>query len=292
MARPACLYCGAPLSAETVAAAAASAATVASFGLPPSPAAAALHGVLVVIDQSSVDARTLGQALGLGPYEMAQRRKRGGYALEALQDPATAEEQAAHLRSAGLAVFLIPESVARKEPWVAVAGSRGPDGLRLKGSSGSRLISGADLSLVVRGPIVRQYQASQDRPKTRTARLEDGYRYHLHLRASPEIVELDPGDFDFGAQGPLSGSSFLEMGNWIDAVKGEATIDDDFRYATPALGPTPAVAGGPLAAAAALSRRVSSGRGKGEGGVHDNLRQFRFYSSWRGAVERARTEAS
>ncbi len=292
MARPACLYCGAPLSAETVAAAVASAATVASFGTLPPPAAGAVHGVLVVVDQSSADARTLGAALGLGPYESAQRRKRGGYALEGILEPAAADEEAARLRAAGLVVFQVPESVARKEPWIAGAGSRGPDGLRLRGSSGTRLVSGADLRLVVRGPIVRQYQAARERPKIRTARLEDGYRFHLHLGASPEIVELDPGDFDFGAQGPLSGSSLLEMCDWLDSVRGEATVDDDFRHVTPALGPTPAGAGGPLAAAAALSRSVSSGRGQGEGAVHDNLRQFRFYSSWRGAVERARSEAS
>jgi len=271
----------------------ASAATAVAFGAVPAPAGGAIRGVLVIVDQSSVDERTLGEALGLGPYAAAQQRKRGGYALQGILEPAAAEEEAARLRSAGLGVFLVPESVARKEPWIAVAGSRGPDGLRLRGSpGGARAVSGADLCLVVRGPIVRQYQASRERQKFRTARLEDGYRFHLHLAASPEIVEIDPGDFDFGAQGSLSGSSLLEMGDWVDSVTGDATVDDSFRHATPALGPTPAVDGGPLAAAAALSRRVSSARGKGEGAVHDNLRQFRFYSSWRAAVERARAEGS
>lgn len=289
MARPVCLYCGAALPAEVVAAAAESAALVTAPSAP-APPQEAWTGTLVVVDQSSGDAATLRDALGLVPYEAALRHRRGGYALEGIFDPSAAEEEAARLRAAGLAVFLVPESVARAEPLVAYAGVRERERLRLLGASGSWEVSASHLLLVVRGPIVREYQAPLERRKIRTARLEDGYRFHLHLRTSPLALELDPGDFDFGTGATLKGSSLLELSAWIDSVTHGTPIDDAFRHSTPALGPTTARPSGPLAAAAALSGTDSGRRNRKEGTVHDNLRQFRFYSSWRGAVERARME--
>ena len=285
MARPACLYCGAPLPAEAVAAAAQSA-----VAGPDSPREASTRTILVV-DCASADAGILGAALDLSPYEAAQRHRRGGLSLEAVLGPASAEEEAARLRADGLVVFLVPEVMARAEPWLAVAGTREKDGLRLRGASGSRHVSGPDLMLVVRGPIVREYLAPFTRRKVQTTRLEDGYRFHLHLRSSRQIVELDPGDFDFGAREKLFGSSLLEMGDWLESLTQGAVVDDAFRHSTPALGPGTPGPAGPLAAVGALSRRVSSVRDKNEATLHDNLRQFRFYSGWRGAVERLVTPA-
>jgi hypothetical protein len=284
MVRAACLYCGAALPKDAVAAAAESAALAAA------PTGSAPLGVLLIVDQSFADAAILGAALGLLPYESALRQKRGGYSLEGVMDPAGAEEEAARLRAAGLRVFLVPESRARAEPFVAVAGVPEEDGLRLRGVSGSRHVSNGDLLLVVRGSIAREHQAPVEQKKIRTARLEYGYRFHLHVRSSPQVVELDPGDFDFGPRAPLFGSSLLEMRDWLSCVTEGAPVDDAFRHATPALGPSPAGAGGPLAAAAALSAGASARRRKGDGAVHDNLRQFRFYSAWRGELERARVD--
>jgi hypothetical protein len=289
MARPVCLYCGAALPAEVVAAAAESASLVTAPSAPPTPPGA-WAGTLVVVDQSSGDAATLGDALGLVPYEAALRHRRGGYSLQGVFDPALAEAEAARLRAAGLAVFLVPESVARAEPLVAHAGVREKEGLRLLGASGPWEIAASHLLLVVRGPIVREYQAPLEQRRIRTARLEDGYRFHLHRRSSPLPLELDPGDFDFGAQAPLSGSSILEMSAWIESVAQGTPVDDAFRHSTPALGPTTARPSGPTAAAAALSGTDPGKRDHRGGAVHDNLRQFRFYSCWRGAVERARRE--
>jgi hypothetical protein len=58
-------------------------------------------------------------------------------------------------------------------------------------------------------------------------------------------------------------------------------VDDAFRRLPPALAPAPP-AGGRLARAGETPRE---GAPK-EGGVLDNLAQFRFYSAWRGAAER------
>jgi hypothetical protein len=292
MVRAGCLYCGAALPAEAVAAAAESAAaSVAAFGRPP-PVAAASPGTLLIVDQGSADPATLGAALGLVPYEAVQRHRRAGYALEGIFDEAAAGAEASRLRAAGLVVFLVPESLARAEPWLAIVGMREKDGLRLRGTSGWRQVSRPDILLVVRGPIVREQQAPFVRRKIQTIRLEDGYRFHLHLASSPQILELDPGNFDFGAQAREYASSLLEMSGWLEALAHGGAIDDAFRHSTPALGPQTAGTTGPLAAADALSRSASRGRSKNEATVHDNLRQFRFYSSWRGAVERAKTAPS
>jgi hypothetical protein len=285
MARPVCLYCGAALPAEAVAAAVESAAGVtAAASAPPEGAPAR---TLLVVDCASADAATLGAALELAPYEAGQRHRRQGLALEGVLEPAAAEREAARLRAAGLVVFLVPESLARVEPWLAVAGVREKDGLRLRGAAGSRSVAAADLLLVVRGPIEREYQAPLMSRKIQTARLEGGHRLQLHLCSSPQVLELEPGDFDFGARPAIFGSSLLEMNDWLEALVQGAVVDEAFRYETPALGPGTGP-GGPLAATSALSRSTT-GRDKGQATViHDNLRQFRFYSSWRGAVERIR----
>jgi hypothetical protein len=281
MARPSCLYCGAALPAEAVAAAAESAAAVTAQGAPRE----ASRRTLLVVDCAKADAGILGTALDLLPYEAAQRHRRGSLHLEGVLAPAAAEEEAARLRAQGLVVFLVSEALARADPWLAVAGAREKDGLRLRGTTGSREVLASDLLLVVRGPIVREYQAPRAPRKIQTARLEDGYRFHLHLRSSPQVVELDPGDFDFGMRVSLFPSSLLEMSDWLESMAQGVEVDEAFRYSTPALGPGAGPAG-PLAATSALARSTKGD--KDQATVHDNLRQFRFYSSWRGAVERAR----
>jgi hypothetical protein len=283
MARPSCLYCGAALPAEAVAAAA----SAAALEVGPAPTDEGPARMLLLVDSSSADPRTLGVALELSGYESALRHRRGGYSLEGVLSEAAAEPEAARLRAAGLGVFLVPESRARAEPWLAVAGTRQDGGdLSLRGAGGLRQVSGPDLLLVVRGPIVREYQAPLTPRKVQTARLADGYRFHLHLRSSPQVLELDPGDFDFGARAPVFGSSLLEMNDWLASLVEGVTVDDAFRYSTPALGPGSEPAG-PLAATQALSRGPKA-RDQSRAAVHDNLRQFRFYSGWRGEVERAK----
>jgi hypothetical protein len=129
---------------------------------------------------------------------------------------------------------------------------------------------------------VREYQALLQARRVRTAGLDPGFRFHLHLRDGPRPLELDPGEFEFGAQPPLSGSSLLELGRWFEALAPGLAVDDDFRKHPPAL--APAAASVEVLAAAALTSRSS--RKQKEAVVLDNLAQFRFYSGWRAAVAR------
>jgi len=281
MVRARCLYCGAALPAEAVAAAEQSAAA-SSAG----PVTRSSTRALLVVDWGADPPASSEAVLDLSPYEAALRRRRGGYRLECVLEAAEAEREAARLRSAGLRVFLVAEAATRALPWVAASGAREGGGLRLRGEGGSRLVAPSDLLLVVRGPIVREYQAKVARRKVDTAGLEGGHRFHLHLKASPSPLELDPGEFDFRESGRLSASSLLELSAWILTLAEGLPVDDGFRWLTPALGPAPPAPGASLAPSA-LSR--TPGRDpKDPSTVLDNLEQFRFYSAWRAAVERLR----
>ena len=270
MARPRCLYCGAPLDPGLVAAAARSAAAAVA-----SPASGPAR-TLVCVRLDTATPASLTEGLGLGAFEVEQRRKRGGYALEIVVADDEAHREAERLRAAGLHVVLVPEAEARTPCWTASGGAW--DGaLHLQGE-GRRDVARGSVLLVVRGPIAREYQAPDKKRKIETARLESGYRFHLHLRDEPIALEIDPFDFGFPGGPPLSGSSQIEIQSWVDAVRGEAPDDDAFRYVTPALGLR-------KDEAARALPRLSPEAGK-PATVLDNLAQVRFYSGWRAAVER------
>jgi hypothetical protein len=55
-------------------------------------------------------------------------------------------------------------------------------------------------------------------------------------------------------------------------------VDESFRHLTPALGPAEEPRDGPARALERLRRE--------DAGYFDNVAQFRFFSGWRGAVER------
>jgi hypothetical protein len=273
LARPRCLYCGAPFDQALVDEVGRSAA--AALAAPP---AAGPARTLVVIDLEAATPAALSDGLGLGAFEARQRKKRGGYALEMILEHAEAEAESQRLAAAGLLVVLVPEAEAKTPCWLAGAGSW--DGVLHLQGDGRREIAAGGLLLVVKGPIAREYQVPEKKRRVETARLEPGYRFHLHLRDQPVPVEIDPFDLSFPGGPPLSGSSQIEVQTWLDALRAGAPEDDAFRHVTPALGlrkddgmralpgmPPGARAGAPLA-------------------VLDNLAQFRFYSAWRAAVER------
>jgi hypothetical protein len=276
MARPRCLYCGGPLSADAVAEAAKSALEVA--GAPTAPAAGPPRRLLIV-DLATATPTALAAGLRLGAYEAAQRTKRGGYSLETVVDESAAEAETARLRAAGLRAFAVPESSLRLLPWRAASGTNEGSVLRLRGD-GDREIRRGDVLLVVRGPIVREYRSADRFRRIDTARLDPGYRFHLHLKAGPEVVELDPFELAF-ADGPnVARSSLLEVRDWVEAVRDDAPDDQGFQYLAPALGVNQDESG--TAAALGGARRGP----KESSPVLDNVAQFRSYSGWRGAVER------
>jgi hypothetical protein len=296
-AQPRCVYCGGELPAEAVQAAAAARAALeaewaregatstpapATVGTPDTPAP---PRVLLVLEIASADEGALARALSLSPFEAGQRRRRGGPDLHRILPAPQATEEAARLRAHGLEVLEIAEDeVRRAEPVTITRGSAETGALALDGDEGPLRLAEADLFLIVRGVITREYQSAPEaRLQRRLATLDPGYRVHLHRRGDARPVELDPAALDFGPGGAPSGAQ-LQVTSWIDRLFPGVPRDDSFRVVIPALAPAAPVAGGNAAAAAALA-----GPGRQRRAVLDNLAQFRFHSAWRAAARRLRS---
>ncbi len=283
VARAACLYCGAALVAAALPAP--DAAGTASPA--PSPAPPAPGRELVIVDLAGAATDALADALAVSPYEASLLVRRGGLHLHRACEPDAAHTEATRLAGHGLRVVRVPEDEARVRPRRAVGGERLDDRLALRTEEGLVEVRRGDVLLVVRGAIVREYQPSERRRKVSTARLEEGFRVHLHMASGrggevPRPVECDAASFEFGLS--VTGSARLELDAWVDSVAAGATRDDGFRRLPPALAPATPEPRSALSAAGSL-------RGGREGDapvVLDNAEQFRFYSGWRAAVERRR----
>jgi hypothetical protein len=297
-AQPRCVYCGGELPAEAVQAAAAARAaleaewaregatstpTPATGGAPDTPTP---PRVLLVLEIATADEGALARALSLSAFEAGQRRRRGGPDLHRILPAAQAREEAARLRAHGLEVLEIAEDeVRRAEPVTITRGTAETGALALDGDEGPLRVAEADLLLIVRGVITREYQSTPEaRLQRRLATLDPGYRVHLHRRGDARPVELDPAALDFGPGGAPSGAQ-LQVASWIDRLFPAVPRDDSFRVVIPALAPAAPVAGGNAAAAAAALARP----GRARRAVLDNLAQFRFHSAWRGAARRLRS---
>jgi hypothetical protein len=188
------VYCGASLPVEAVEAAAAARAALEAewaregpmaVGVPAAAEpAAATPRVLLVLDLARADEAALRRALSLSAFEASQRRRRGGPDLHRILPAAPAAEEAARLRAEGLDVLEIAEDeVRRAEPVLVTRGAADGDALALDGDEGPIRLVAADLLLVVRGVITREYQsAAEARRQRRLATLDPGYRVHLHRR--------------------------------------------------------------------------------------------------------------
>jgi hypothetical protein len=268
---PRCLYCGSDVSGIATA--------------PAAPAAPPPARALVVLELRKAPPEALAAALGLSPFEATRRAEHGGFHLHRVAAPDDAEGEARRLAALGLRVWLIPEAevaqTARARP---VRGGGFAEGALVLQVDGEALRVGApDLLLVVRGPIVRQYQPGPEVKRLRLATLADGYRFHLHRVTEWPPLEVDPGDFAFSPAVAAHASSRLVISGWIEQL--HAPVDDDFRRQPPALAPE-SPSPGPLGAVEAL--RPPSARGVPERLVLDNLAQFRAHSALRALVERRR----
>ncbi len=284
MAQARCLYCGAGLSAAAQESASAAAQ---ALGVPGVPAAAKhLERGLVVFEALGIAAPLLARALGLTAYEADQRLRRGGAQLHRVLTLPEAEAEAARLVTLGVRALAIPEAETRaaETPRLALGGAAAAEALWLRFGDARLSVEAKDLLLIVRGPIVREYQARATARKTiRTATLEAGYRFHLYWREDPTPIEIDPWAFELGKG--ASGSSFLTLAGSIAVFAAGVPTDDGFRSLPPALAPeTPAAAGAVRASEALLPKRPT-GRNQAAA-ILDNLRQFRAYSGWRGALQR------
>lgn len=284
MTQPRCLYCGAPLSETTQASARAAAQAV----LAGAPAASAGVPRAFVVYEPPADPALLAKALGVARFEAEQRRRRGGPQLHRILPAEQAAAEAARLAGLGIHAGAIAESetLAARTPRLALAAARPERALVLRLDSGPLAVSAADLRLVVRGPIAREYQSRENaRHQVRTATLEGGYRFHLHFVAEPRPVEIDTASCELGAG--ARGSTLLTLSGWIKDLG--VPEDDGFRWLTPALAPETETGQGVVRAAEPLRPKAAAKRDEAVV-VLDNVAQFRVYSGWRGAfAARARS---
>lgn len=242
-----------------------------------------------MVDWGGAKPGAVATALGLSRFEAQQRIRRGGLDLWRIAPQAQATADAARLEAAGLPVIAIPETEVREgtSPLVVPGGVMKDGALDLRVGAGKPARVGGDgLLLVVEGPIAREYAPSSEVRKVRIATPEAGYRIHLHRKADPRPLELDPDSFDFG-DSVIGRSSLLTLREWVRAVAPGVRIDDAFRKVPPAL--APATPDGSLPAALGGGSRGVGAKKEGASTVLDNALQFRFYSSWRAAVERRRS---
>jgi len=235
----------------------------------------------VVVALDGVDPERLPGALGISPYEARQCAKGGGYHLQRVAAAADAEAYRERLAAQGITAFTFDETTVRAaaDPELAQGGRFDGHALTVRTPAGAIDIAGDDLLLVVKGPITREPPPMESLRWSRTATLEPGFRFHLHRIDRPRPLEIDPAAFDLGAN-RAGFSSLLEIAGWVAALA--APVDDGFRRVSPALAPiAPAAVGAPVPLQDAL--RAATAR---PGVTLDNIAQFRFYSAWRGAVER------
>jgi hypothetical protein len=239
------------------------------------------------VDTTGAEARTVARALGLSSYEAAQRVRRGGPQVVRIVDAHTASLEADRIAKQGLRVERVAEATAlvSARPVLAAGGRRDDAGLDLLVPGGKLRLEPANVVLVVKGPITREYQTRDLKKVLGVAAPERGYRFHVHRLSDPRPVELDPEAFEFPAAAPQS--SLLLLNEWIEAVARGAPLDDSFRLTPPALAPSQGEEGGGLKVAAALDRKLGGKKDEGRV-VLDNIAQFRFYSGWRGVFERQR----
>jgi hypothetical protein len=297
-ARPSCLYCGVTLPPELVAAATRPSSALPEEAPPSSGEAPAIERLLLVLDLAHSSREALARALALSSYQAGLLAKRGGFYFHRALDAPRAEEERARLAALDVGVVVVPEGEARMPPLRVIGGERSRDALALRTEKGPLVVRSSDLLLVVRGAITREYQSSFKRHRVNTARLDDGYRVHLHRSAEPRPLEIDAANFELGSA--FAGSVRLEIDACLEAVGEGVPRDDDFRRLPAALGPAEDEPLGLLSAVGSLRARSHRGAIVKTGGVAagaraggaeppailDNVRQFRFYSGWRAAVER------
>jgi hypothetical protein len=282
LARASCLYCGAPLEAGQVSAAAEAAQALSA---PTAPEAPPPERDVLVLDMMGAAPSALAEALGIPAYDAEQRIRRGGYQLHRIAPPSSAQPEAERLRAAGLRVIVVSEAEARAAavPSLALGGRVEEGAIVVRTDSGERRLAGPDLLLVVRGPIARALEPQSQLRRVGVAGPSEGQRIHLHLRGDAVPVEIDPDDFERGAS-PVPGSSLMTLLEWLHALASGTPVDEGFRQLAPALSPSLPPPLATAGTAQALSPALKGGAARPV--VLDNLAQFRFYSGWRAAVER------
>lgn len=299
MARATCVYCGGALSAQIL-----EEANLAAERVLKSKSLAHLEAAAkgqsgnqppkryLVADTSSTSPETLALAASVSPWEARQWQAASRYRLLRITSEAEGSALEARLEEKGVPIFRIDERVVAPArtpiPIESVDLASSPLQCALRRHEESAPTRATllenEVALIISASIkrerVREQQASR-RPRTDT-RLEDILVVHIHLRAEPRPLEIDPRRTGFeGADLASAHMGTLEL---VRRLSTAASHDTSFRNIVPALSPGEDGSGD----LAGLKKPAKAGAKEPKVVVLDNLAQFREYSAWRGAVEKDR----
>ncbi len=295
MARGSCLYCGAALSAEVLEAAARAAERVLQTGNLVNLEALARGQEretpprrYVVVETTVVSAEVLADACSISLWEARQWRAASRYRLLKITSEPLPGVLETRLQAQGLnAQSLSEDLVARARKPISL------DSIDLRANPlqcslrddpelplATRALEEQDLILVVSASI-KQEKVNENTTRLRSdRRIEDAWLVHLHFKNDTRPWEIDPRRT--GYQGPGLASAHMRTVELVRRLSVRISHDEGFKNLVPALSPAPAVED----LKALGNERKRSGKDKTIL-VHNNAAQFREYSAWRAAIERA-----
>ena len=300
MARANCVYCGAALSTEALEGAALAAQRVLqSKSLINLEAAAKGFGRdqlprrYVVIDTTAAAVEVLAMACAVSVWEARQWQASSRYRLiKVSAEPADGPLESG-LKERGLQPLIVPdETVARSRNPIlleSIDPFSDPTQCTVRNDPEAppsrRDLRPQDLALIVSASIKRERVKDQTPRRGPTdTRLEDAWLVHLHLKAESRPWEIDP--LRTAYEGVSLASAYMNTLELVRRLSAIAPHDETFRNIVPALAPGLDPRGG-LESFATAPRKKESKEPKIV--VLDNIAQFREYSAWRGAVERAQS---
>jgi hypothetical protein len=300
MARANCVYCGAPLAEEIIEEAA-----LAARRVQKTQSLAHLQTVAqgqgrepqtrryVIIDTSAAGAEAIASACSVSVWEARQWQAACVFRLVRVSAEPADGPLERRLKDQGLSFFVVPEDdVARSRIPVLLESidlSKVPARCSLRpdpeAAPVGRDLPESELALIVSAPIKREKVKDSPSPKKAVdTRLEDAWVVHLHLRSEARPWEIDPRRTGYERAGLASAHmSTMEL---VRRLSASVPHDETFKNMVPALSPGI----DPVGDLAALKAPTRTAGKPPRRLVLDNLAQFREYSAWRGAIERARRE--
>ena len=293
LARPACMYCGAPLpedvrgEAEQAAKRVKQARNLAGLEAAAAGLAQGRRRYFVVDLSGDIPAETIARACNVSAWEAHQWQAASRYRLVRITDEPSPGPTETALKESGLAFFTISEeAVARSRRPVPVEAIRSDAAIHAtfheddERPSVRRVFGAQEISLIVSGPIRREKQREQVRKRDlREIRLEDGWLVHIHLKTQERPLEIDPLRTAF--EGPGLASAHMRTIELVRSFSATVPCDEGFKNAVPAMAPAADPESDPLA----LKREPKGSRREPKIVVLDNSGQFKEYSAWRGQVE-------
>ncbi|MEO6401891.1 MAG: hypothetical protein ABIP62_07740 [Vicinamibacteria bacterium] len=301
MARPTCVYCGAKLSVELLDEAASAARRVLQSkslaGLEKAAKGSSPDQVwrrYLILDTKDASVASLASACRASTWEARQWQAASRYRLLKVTRETDAPIESA-LREHRLPFFALSEEVvaAARSPLLleAVDPTAAPLKVTFRteadGPSMTRDIRNDDIAILLSAPIRREkVKEATSRHAQPDIRLEDAWLMHLHLKNEPRPFELDPRRVAFEGGGLTS--AHMRSLELLRRLAVDVPHDEAFKNTVPALSPGT----DPLIDLARLKTPPKSGAKDAKLVVLDNVAQFREYSAWRGAVEKARLQGS